>query len=107
MSLVENLTDANFDDVIVQTDVPVVVDFWASWCGPCSKVSPLIEELAQEWEGKAKVVKLNVDDAPLTGVRQKVMGLPTIAVFKNGVRVIELTGQVNKATIKTVVESQF
>lgn len=107
MTAVENLTDENFDDVILQTDVPVVVDFWADWCGPCRKVSPLIEQLAEEWQDKAKVVKLNIDDAPLTGVRQKVMGLPTIAVFKDGKRVIELTGQVNKDTIKTVVESQF
>lgn len=107
MTVVENLTDENFDDVIIQTDVPVVVDFWADWCGPCRKVSPLIEQLAEEWQDKAKVVKLNIDDAPLTGVRQKVMGLPTIAVFKDGERVIELTGQVNKDTIKAVVESQF
>lgn len=104
---VENLTDENFRDVVVQSHVPVVVDFWASWCGPCHKVSPLIEELAQEWEGIAVVAKVNVDEATLTASREKVMGLPTIAVYKDGQRVIELTGQVTKATIKTVVESQF
>jgi thioredoxin 1 len=101
------VTDENFEEVVLASELPVVVDFWADWCGPCKKISPLVEELAEEWVGKAVVVKVNVDEAAQTGLSQKIMSLPTVAVFKNGHRVIELTGAVNKATLKTVMESQF
>lgn len=106
MSLRE-VTDEDFDKLVGESSLPVVVDFWADWCGPCRKVSPALEELAQEWDGRAVVVKVNVDDAVQTAIKEKVMGLPTIAVFKNGQRVIDLTGAVGKDTIKKVVESQL
>jgi len=104
---VQDITDVDFAKLIGESDIPVVVDFWASWCGPCRKVSPVVSELAEEWAGRAKVVKVNIDDAPETTMAEKVMGIPLIAVYKNGERVVELTGTAPKATIKTVVESQL
>jgi len=106
MSLRE-LTDEDFEKVVSESRVPVVVDFWADWCGPCRKISPVVEELAGEWGDEVLVVKVNVDEAVQTGLTQKIMSLPTIAVFKQGVRVIELTGAASKSSIKNVVESQL
>lgn len=98
----QELTDENFEKVVFESDVPVVVDFWADWCLPCRKISPIIEELAQEWGDKALVVKVDVDEAVQTGISQKIMGLPTIAVFKNGQKLFELTGAQSKSTIKAL-----
>lgn len=106
MSLRE-LTDSDFEQVIAESELPVVVDFWAEWCGPCRKVSPVLEQLAEELTGKVEVVKVNVDEAVDTGLKQKILGLPTIAVFKGGKRVIELTGASPKDTIRKVIESQL
>lgn len=106
MSLRE-LTDENFDKFIGESELPVVVDFWADWCGPCRKVAPVLEQLAEEMSGQVEFVKVNVDEAVETGLVQKIMGLPTIAVFKGSKRVIELTGAASKDTIKKVIESQL
>ena len=106
MSLRE-LTDEDFDTVIGESNLPVVVDFWADWCGPCRKISPVVEELAAEWNGQVLVVKVNVDDATKVGLEQKVLGLPTIALYKQGKRVTELTGAKSKSTIKEVIESNM
>jgi thioredoxin 1 len=103
MSLQE-LTDEDFNSVITQSDLPVVVDFWAEWCSPCRKVSPLMEQLAEELTGKALVVKVNVDEAVTTGLQQKVMGLPTVAVFKDGKRVIEMSGVHSKGDFLKMIE---
>jgi thioredoxin 1 len=85
-------TDANFDQEVLKSDLPVLVDFWAPWCGPCQMMSPVIEDLAKAMEGKAKVGKLNVDENPQKATQYAVMSIPTLKIFKNGEIVKEMTG---------------
>ena len=79
-----HLTKENFESEVLSSDVPVLVDFWASWCGPCKMVGPLIEELSEEFDGKAKVAKVDIDKEGELAMRFNVMSIPTIIVFKNG-----------------------
>ena len=78
------VTDENFDKEVLQSDIPVLVDFWAEWCGPCKIVGPTIDALASDYEGKLKVAKLNVDSSPETAGRFSVRSIPTLMVFKDG-----------------------
>ena len=78
------LTDQNFQEQVLENDVPVLVDFWAPWCRPCLMVAPVVAEIAREFEGKIKVGKLNVDEARNTAIRYKIMSIPTLVIFKNG-----------------------
>lgn len=78
------LTDVTFDDEVLRSDVPVLVDFWASWCPPCKMVEPLLDEIAAELDGEFKVAKINVDQNPNSGARYKISGLPTFVTFVNG-----------------------
>lgn len=106
MSLRE-LTDKDFDTFLAESELPVVVDFWAEWCSPCKKVSPIMEKLAEDLTGRINVVKVDIDEAVETGLKQKVMGLPTIAVFKDGKRVIEVSGAHSRDVIQKIIESQL
>jgi thioredoxin 1 len=81
---ITNLTSATFDEVIGSASEPVLVDFWAEWCGPCKMIAPILEELATEQAGKVKITKLNVDDAPDLARRFEVMSIPTLLVFRDG-----------------------
>lgn len=85
-------TDQNFEKEILQSDLPVLVDFWAPWCGPCRMVGPIVEKLAQEFQGKVKVAKLNVDENQQTAQKYQVMSIPTLKIFKNGQEVDNLIG---------------
>lgn len=78
------LTDQNFEAEVLKSDLPVLVDFWAEWCGPCQMASPIIEELATEYAGKIKVGKINIDENPQTPAKYGVMSIPTVILFKNG-----------------------
>ncbi len=84
MSEITKLTDATFDETISGSEQPVVVDFWAEWCGPCKMIAPVLEELAKENGGKLRIAKLNVDENPNTAMRYNVMSIPTLLVFKPG-----------------------
>ena len=82
--MVEKVTDATFDNDVLKASGPVVVDFWAEWCGPCRMISPALEEISKSLDGKVKIVKLNVDENPGTASKYGIMSIPTLMLFKNG-----------------------
>ena len=92
-------TDANFDAEVLQTDQPVLVDFWATWCGPCRTIAPTIEEIASEYDGKAKVVKLDVDSNPQTAMKYGIRSIPSLLFFKGGKPVDQMVGVVPKKVL--------
>ncbi|HNQ60145.1 MAG TPA: thioredoxin [Bacteroidales bacterium] len=98
------LTDQNFEEVVLKSDKPVIVDLWAEWCGPCRNLSPIIEDLAKEYAGKVVVGKLDVDNNPQTTIRLKVRNIPTILFFKNGEIVDKQVGTVPKSVLVNKIE---
>lgn len=86
------LNEKNFDEEVLQSDIPVMVDFWAAWCGPCRMLAPVVEQLAEDFEGRVKVAKLNVDEAQSVAAKYRVASIPTIIFFKNGEIVNQLVG---------------
>ena len=102
-----DVNKANFDAEVLQSDRTVMVDFWAPWCGPCTVISPLIEEVANEYQGKAKVVKINVDENNELAMRYGVMSIPTLKFFKNGAVVGELIGAAPKQIIVTELQKHI
>ena len=100
-----NFTDQNFEQEVLKSNVPVLVDFFADWCGPCKMMEPIIEELAKELEGKSiKIGKLNVDEAPETAQKYNVMSIPTLIIFKNSEPVETMAGLQNKEALKEKLE---
>jgi thioredoxin 1 len=93
------ITDANFQQEVLNSDTPVLVDFWAVWCGPCRMVAPVVEEIAKEYEGRLKVGKVNVDDNPGISVQYGIRSIPTLMVFKNGQVVEQIIGAVPKRNL--------
>ena len=100
MSNAVAVTDASFETEVLQGDVPVVVDFWAAWCGPCKMVGPVLDELATEYDGKIKVTKLNVDENPSTSAKFGVRSIPTIMFFKGGQLIDQVVGAAPKGELK-------
>ena len=99
-----HVTDADFDQQILKSEVPALVDFWAAWCGPCRTVGPVVEELAGEYKDKVKVAKLNVDDNKQTPSKYGVKGIPTLILFKDGKVVDQIVGAVPKNKIKDMLD---
>lgn len=97
------LTDANFESEVLQSDVPVLVDFWADWCAPCRAIAPAVEEIAEEYEGKAKVGKLDVDNNQQVAMEYGIRSIPTLLIFKNG----EVADQIIGAVPKTQLSSKL
>ncbi len=99
-----HINDNNFTSEVVNSDLPVLVDFWATWCGPCRSISPIIDELAKEFSGRVKITKLNVDENPITTSQFGVRGIPTLILFKNGKVFDQIIGSVPKARLKAMIE---
>ena len=101
------LTDSNFEELALKSDKPVLVDFWAEWCGPCRMVGPVVEELAKEYDGKAIIVKLNVDTNPQVAMKYGIRSIPTILFLKNGQVVDRSVGAVPKAQLASKLQGQL
>jgi len=96
-----NVTDDTFDEEVINSDVPVLVDFWADWCAPCKMIAPIVEELAGEYDGKIKFAKLDVDTNPKVATTYGIRGIPTLLIFKDGSPVDQVVGAVPKGTLKS------
>lgn len=101
---VVNVSDANFEQLVLKSDMPALVDFWASWCAPCRAIAPTIEEMAAQYNGKVRVTKMNVDENPATPGKYGVRGIPTLILFKDGKVLDQLVGAVPKTQIKDLIE---
>lgn len=102
-----NVTDSTFESLVLKSEMPALVDFWASWCAPCKAIAPIVDEMAQEYTGKLRVVKVNVDDNPATPGKYGVRGIPTLILFKDGKVVDQLVGAVPRNQIKELIEKGF
>jgi thioredoxin 1 len=98
------VTDADFDSEVLKSEKPVLVDFWAPWCGPCRMVAPVVEELAEEYDGKVKFVKLNTDDNVMTASKYGIRSIPTLLMFKGGEPVDQIIGFRPKGDLKRTVD---
>lgn len=107
MSSLLHVTDASFEADVIKSDVPVLVDFWAEWCGPCRMIAPVLEDLAKEYAGKVKIVKVNVDDNSVSAATYGVRGIPTLLLFKNGQVVDTKVGALPKGQLAAFIDSNI
>ena len=103
MSSAAAVTDASFEQDVLKSDVPVLVDFWAPWCGPCRMVAPIVDEIAKEYEGKIRVYKLNTDENPNVASQYGIRSIPTLMLFKGGQKVDTVVGAVPKNTLSCTI----
>jgi thioredoxin 1 len=104
MSTLITVTDATFDEAVLRSDTPVLVDFWASWCPPCRMIAPVLEDISREREGELVIAKLNYDENPLTGQKYGVMGLPTMLLFRGGEPIASIVGARPKARLEAELD---
>jgi thioredoxin 1 len=102
-----HFTDANFKKDVLESELPVLVDFTAAWCGPCRMMAPVIDELAKEFSGKAKIGKLDVDANPATATKYQVMSIPTVIIFNKGKVAEQFVGAMNKSALKSKIEENL
>lgn len=105
MAEITEVTDATFDQEVIRSPLPVLVDFWAPWCAPCRAIAPIVDELAKEYAGKLKVAKVNVDHNPEAATRYGVRGIPTLLLFQNGEVKDQIVGAVPKQVLVKAVEA--
>jgi thioredoxin 1 len=101
------VNDGNFETEILKSEIPALVDFWAPWCGPCKLIAPVIEQLATQYAGKVKIVKMNVDEAPATPAKYNVRGIPTVIMFKNGEEADKIVGAVTRAKFEEMINKHL
>jgi len=107
MSAAEQVTDSNFKQEVLDSGIPVLVDFWAPWRGPCRMVAPVVDEIAQQYEGQVKVVKLNTDENPAVASQYGIRSIPTLMIFKGGQRVDMVVGAVPKNNLAATIEKHL
>ncbi|MBW1916629.1 MAG: thioredoxin [Deltaproteobacteria bacterium] len=101
------VTDTNFENEILKSEVPALVDFWAAWCGPCRAIAPVVEELAKDYAGKLKVAKMNVDENSQTPAKYGIRAIPTLILFKDGNVADQITGAVSKSQIENAIKKML
>jgi thioredoxin 1 len=101
------VTDDTFTDEVVKADIPVLVDYWAEWCGPCKMITPVLDEIAQEYVGKLKIAKLNIDENPNTPPKYGIRGIPTLMLFKGGDVLATKVGALSKSQLKAFIDSNL
>ena len=99
------VTDSNFEEIVIKSDIPVLVDFWATWCRPCQMIAPILEELTDEYDGKLTIAKLDVDNSQQTAQRYRVMSIPTMILFKGGEPVANMVGFKPKDALKQELDT--
>ena len=104
---IKHTTDEHFDADVLKADTPVLVDYWAEWCGPCKMIAPLLDEVARDYDGKVRVVKVNVDDNPGAAQRFGIRGIPTLKLFRNGAEVATQVGAVSKSQLAAFLDSHL
>lgn len=105
--LINNVTDASFQGDVIDSSTPVLVDYWAEWCGPCRALTPILEEVAPNYEGKLNIVKVNIDDNPETPAKYGVRGIPTLMLVKNGEVVATQVGSLSKSQLSAFIDSNI
>ena len=105
MSNVHEVSDISFDQEVLKSEIPVLIDFWAPWCGPCKAIAPVVEQLSAEYDGKLKVVKMNVDDNPQTPSKYGVRGIPNLLIFKGGQVAEQIVGAVPKGHLVKAIDA--
>ncbi len=102
---IAHVTDSSFEEEVLKSNTPILVDYWAEWCGPCKAIAPVLEEISGEYEGKLTIVKMNIDDNQQTPQKYVVKGIPTLMIFKNGNVIGTKVGQISKAQLAAFIDS--
>ncbi|MAR84139.1 MAG: thiol reductase thioredoxin [Legionellales bacterium] len=104
---IQNITDASFDEIVIGASKPVLVDFWAPWCGPCKMIAPILDELAGDYADRLAIVKMNVDEQPDTAAKYNVRGIPTLLIFKDGELASTHVGLISKSDLVAFINKQL